>query len=102
VVEGTRDSLVVQVDQVLLSDVMEALGRKFDRVKSSLSPDISVNGHFVGSLNFVIRRLLQGYDFVLAMREDSGTERMDIILFGQSAAAGSSTALLRSRGDGFK
>jgi hypothetical protein len=112
VVEGTRDSLSVHVDQVLLSDVIEALGRKFSvRVKTAVSPNISVDGHFAGSLNFVIARLLRGYDFVLVMRQDNGTEEMDIILLGQSAAAGSSPALLRAspdpqliptRNDGFK
>jgi hypothetical protein len=89
VVEGTEGKLFVDVKDVALSDVFQALERNFNlRLKAPINPDISINGHFAGSLSYVVRRLLQGYDFVLATRQVGGTETMDIIPLGHSAATG--------------
>jgi hypothetical protein len=109
--EGTSDKLVLQTNEAPLREVIEALGRKFHvHLKGGPNPEINVNGHFAGSLSFVVRRLLQEYDFVLAVRDDGGAEIIDITLLGHSAGLGSSPAnswapdpqLLPTRNDGFK
>jgi hypothetical protein len=111
VVEGTESKLLVDVKDAALSDVFQALQRNFNlRLKAPINPDISINGHFAGSLSYVVKRLLQGYDFVLATRQVGGIETIVIIPLGHNPAAGSSAAswvppdpqLLPSRNDGFQ
>jgi hypothetical protein len=111
VIEGTEGKLFVDANDVALSDVFQSLERNFNlRLKAPINPDISINGHFAGSLSYIVRRLLKGYDFVLATRQVGGTETMDIIPLGHSAAPGLSAAswvppdpqFLPSRNDGLQ
>jgi hypothetical protein len=109
VIEGTPDKLVVDADQASLNDVIKALEARFNlRSTAAFDPNIRVSGHFNGSLNLIVRQLLRGYDFVLTTRQTEGTETLDIILLGNSAAvaplrrAPPDPQLVPSRNDGFK
>jgi hypothetical protein len=110
VIEGTPDKLIVDADQASLDDVIKALEARFNlRSTAAFDPNIRVSGHFNGSLNLIVRQLLRGYDFVITTRQTEGTETLDIILLGNSAAAAAplrqappDPQLVPSRNDGFK
>jgi hypothetical protein len=82
--DGSRDHLVVKADRMPLSQIFDALGEKFSvRLKSPIPPDIQLGGHFSGSLTYVIRRLLQSYDFVLAVGQGGDIDSIVITVLGQ-------------------
>jgi hypothetical protein len=83
-VDGSRDNLVVKADQTPLSDIVDALRNKFNvRLKSQISLDARIDGRFSGPLIPVLRRLLEPYNFALALGQDGDTNSIVIIVLGQ-------------------
>jgi hypothetical protein len=88
VIEGQTDRLVLEAKQEPLNDIIAALGARYDvRLKSPLAVNVRVGGYYTGSLHYIIRRLLAGYDFVLAIRQNGRVESIDITVFGRSNTA---------------
>jgi hypothetical protein len=86
VIEGQTDRLVLKAKQEPLNDIIAALGARFDvRLKSPLAVNVRIDGNYAGSLHYIIRRLLDGYDFVLAIRQDGTVESIEV--FGRSSTA---------------
>jgi hypothetical protein len=84
-VNGSRDNLVVKADQTPLSDIVDALGKKFDiRLKSQVSLDARVSGRFSGSLTSVLKRLFETYNFVLAQGQNGDTNSIVVLVLSQS------------------
>lgn len=83
--DGSRDNLEVKADQAPLSDIIGALGRKFDvRLKSQVALDVRVDGYFSGSLTSVLRRLLEPYNFVFALGQNGDVNSIVVIVLGQA------------------
>lgn len=84
-IEGDSRNLVVVANNVPLGEVLDQLGQKLRvNVKSNLPRDISMNGRFSGTLDDVLRRLFEGYDFVAARRQVDGSLAIEIIVLGRS------------------
>jgi hypothetical protein len=95
-VDGSREQVVVKVDQRPLSDVIEALANRFNvTLRSSVALDAVVNGRYAGSLTSVLARLLRSYDFVLAVGRNRDADPISIIVVGQSGDAPTTSALAR-------
>jgi hypothetical protein len=87
VIEGQTDRIVLNAKQEPLNDIIAALGARFDvRLKYPLAVNVRVSGNYSGSLHYIIRRLLDGYDFVLAIRQNDRSESIVITVFGRSTA----------------
>jgi hypothetical protein len=109
VVDGTVENLNVEATDELLSDIFKVLSIKLGvHVKSPLPLDTYRSGKFMGSLKTVIRRLLEGYDFVTVSRQEDAKYFTDVIVIGRSREAPMGSPLLPKqqaaspRFDGFK
>jgi hypothetical protein len=84
VVEGSPDHVVITADHAQLSDVIEALSKKFDvHLKSSVQLDSQTDGQFSGTLTYVLKRLLRSYDFALTTARVGRIEPPAIVIYGQ-------------------
>jgi hypothetical protein len=93
VIEGQADRLVLRAKQESLNNIITALGARFDvRLNAPLAEDIRVDRHYTGSLRHIMKRLLDGYDYVLATRQNGNLESMDITVFRRSNTAATAAA----------
>jgi hypothetical protein len=87
-IEGQAEHLVLRAKQESLNGVIAALSAQFDvRLNAPLAEDTRVDRHYTGSLHHIMKRLLDGYDFVLATRQKGNLESIDITVFHRSNAA---------------
>jgi hypothetical protein len=95
-VQGIPDALVLDARDASVEDVLEALGTSFGlqhRGADALQRRIS--GTYRGSLPHVVRRLLDGYNFVLKTDED---EIEVVVIGGESGTAASGAAASAAMG----
>ena len=79
--QGTADSLRLEVRDSTIAAVLAALGRAFNlHYRSSATLDDPITGAYAGSLTYVIARLLDGYDYAI-MHEGPIVE---VAVFGRS------------------
>src|SRR5262249_3504685 len=65
-VSGTRDGIKIEISDASVEEVLAALGAKFAlRYRSGAPLDKRLTGTHQGSLQRVVRRVLDGYDFVV-------------------------------------
>jgi hypothetical protein len=64
-IQGDAAAVQLDVRQTRIADVLSALG-KFDiQFHSRIRLDEILNGRYAGSLDYVISRLLDGYDYAI-------------------------------------
>lgn len=81
VVQSSREGVRVTAEQAELSDVIGAINDRFHiRFSSSVPLSRQIDGQVSGTLNHVISRLLQSYDFVLSTSRTGEVEA--VIIFG--------------------
>jgi hypothetical protein len=91
--EGSRERLVVKAHDTLLSDIFDALGSKFDvHLNSPIALEDRVDGDFSAPLTFVIGRLLQSYNYVLAQGQGLEINSIVIIVLGRKGIDRSSSS----------
>lgn len=85
-IEESGGGLVVIADQAPLGDILDQLSERLRiNLKSNLPRDVSMSGHFSGTVDEIIRRLFDGYDFVTARRQQmDGVPTIQIIVIGRS------------------
>jgi hypothetical protein len=69
-VQGSAAALQVDARQAKVAEVLSALAGLKVRVRTSIALDRMVDGAYGGTLGHVLRRLLDGYDFVMAKTDD--------------------------------
>jgi hypothetical protein len=79
-IEGAVTALQLDLHEATLAQVMSALGRFNIRYRSAVVLDDVKSGTYAGSLEHVLSRLLDGYDY--AIRHDDAT--LDVIVIGRS------------------
>lgn len=90
VIEGQADRLVLTAKQESLDSIIAALSARFDvRLKSPLAANDRVTRSYTGSLHSIIRRLLDGYDFVIATRQNGSVESITVFRRSHIVAADS-------------
>jgi hypothetical protein len=78
-IEGDATAFHVVVQQTTLADVLSAL-ESFDvRYRSSIRLEEVLNGTYAGSIDHVVARLLNGYNF--ATKQDGS--RLEVTIFGK-------------------
>ena len=82
-VEGSPNSLSLQVENAPISEVLSALGVKLRNRAPSDFTRIKT-GAYSGTLRQVLARLLDGYDYIIT---DSG-DNIQVVVLGASAAFG--------------
>ena len=80
-VKGTAAALRVEAQQAPLTKVLAALGESLGVRHSSLIAldDVTVGGTYSGTLEDVLRRLLNGLNYVITTRE----EAIEIVIVGR-------------------
>ena len=80
-ISGAPDAVRVEADDASVDEVMAALGASFDlRYRSPVSLTRRVTGTYEGSLQNVVARLLDGYNFVLR----TGSEGVEAWVYGSA------------------
>jgi hypothetical protein len=80
-IEGKPDAIHVEVRDVPLRGVLDAMQTKFNlRYRSNDALDTPVTGTFDGSLQHVAARALDGYDFAITITSDG----IDVLVLRQS------------------
>lgn len=84
-VEGSPDAVRVEAENTSIEEILAALGNTFAlRYRSSINLGKQLSGTYRGPLERVVRRILEGYDFVLKL--DNG--RLEVtVLAPRNAAA---------------
>jgi len=95
-IEGGRDAVRIEAQDTSVEEILAALGDAFDlRYRSSANLGRKVSGTYRGSLERVVRRVLEGYDFVL--KTDNG--RLEVTVLGPrtpaAAVAAASPAIVQ-------
>jgi hypothetical protein len=92
-VTGQLDAVSIEVRDAPIEDVLVALGQSFGLQHRSAAPLARrISGTYKGSLSRVLRRVLDGYDFVLK----SDSERLEVVVIGAPAADGQPSAAVAS------
>ena len=78
-IDGDAAALHVVVQQTTIADVLSALAGFDVRYRSSVGLDEMLDGSYAGSLEHVVARLLNGYDY--ATKQDGS--RLDVMIFGK-------------------
>jgi hypothetical protein len=82
--EGSSEALRLEVTDTKLSDVLNVLKAKFNlRYRSNDALEGRITGSFNGPLRRVVARLLEGYDYVIAITPDG----LDALILLQNATA---------------
>jgi hypothetical protein len=96
--KGGATALRLDLRQTTITDVLSALRTAFHiNYRSAIPLDEPLNGTYAGSLEYVIARVLMGYNYVL--KQDSA--KIDLIIFGKvgaRAVANPGLIPLRERG----
>jgi hypothetical protein len=82
--EGSPEALRLDVTDTTLSDVLNVLKAKFNlRYRSNDALEGRITGSFHGPLRGVVARLLEGYDYVIAISPDG----LDAMILLQNTTA---------------
>jgi len=82
--EGSQEALHLDVTDARLADVLNALKGKFNiRFRSNDALEGRITGSFSGPLRRVVARLLEGYDYVIAISPDG----LDALILLQNSTA---------------
>jgi cellulose biosynthesis protein BcsQ len=82
--EGSPEALRIEAVDATLVDVLNALKAKFNlRYRANDALEGRITGSFRGSLQRVVARLLEGYDYVIAISPDG----IDALILPQNATA---------------
>ena len=83
-VQGSSEAVRIETQNTSIEEVLAALGDAFDlRYRSSTKLAKQLSGTYQGSLQRVVARVLEGYDFIL--RSDKG--KIEITVLGTRNAA---------------
>jgi hypothetical protein len=82
-IDGDAAALHVVVQQTTIADVLSALAGFNVRYRSSIGLDEILDGSYAGSLEHVVGRLLNGYDY--ATRRHAS--RLEVTIFGKGGEA---------------
>jgi hypothetical protein len=82
-IDGDATALRVEVRQTTIADVLSALAPFNIRYRSSTGLDEVLDGTYAGSLEHVVARLLNGYDY--ATKQDSS--RLEVTIIGRGGEA---------------
>jgi hypothetical protein len=92
-VAGQPDAVSVEVRDAAVEEVLVALGQSFGLQYRSAAPLARrISGTYKGPLSRVLRRVLDGYDFILK----TGSENLEVVVIGAPAADGQPTAAVAS------
>jgi hypothetical protein len=92
-VTGQPDAVSIEVRDATVEDVLVALGQSFGLQHRSAAPLARpISGTYKGSLSQVLRRVLDGYDFILK----TGAEKLEVVVIGAPASDGQATAAVAS------
>jgi hypothetical protein len=92
-VAGQPDAVSVEARDAAVEEVLAALGERFGLQHRSAAPLARrISGTYKGSLSRVLRRVLDGYDFVLK----TGSESLEVVVIGAPAADGQPSAAVVS------
>ena len=92
-VTGQPDAVSVEVRDAAVEEVLVALGESFGLQHRSGAPLARrISGTYKGPLSRVLRRVLDGYDFVLKTE----AEKLEVVVIGAPAADGQSSAAVAS------
>jgi hypothetical protein len=90
-VAGQLDSLSLEVRDAAVEEVLVALGQSFGLQHRSAAPLARrISGTYKGPLSRVLRRVLDGYDFVLK----SDSEHLEVVVIGAPAVGGQPSAVV--------
>ena len=78
-IEGDAAALHVVVQQTTIEDVLSALKGFNVRYRSSIGLDELLNGTYAGSLDNVVARLLNGYNYAIKL----GSSGLEVTIFGK-------------------
>lgn len=96
--QGRATALRLDLHQTTITDVLSALRTAFRiKYRSSIPLNEPLNGTYTGSLEYVITRVLNGYNYVI--KQDSA--KLNLIIFGkvgERAVANPGLIPLRERG----
>lgn len=82
-IEGTVDSVRIEMDHASVQEVLTALSAAYDlRFRSAVPLDRNITGSLQGSLPRVIRRVLDHYDYVVK----SADGMMEVLVFARQPA----------------
>jgi hypothetical protein len=85
-VQGVPDAVVVDARDASVEDVLEALGTSFGlQYRGADALQRRISGTYRGSLQHVVRRVLDGYNFVLKTDDD---EIEVVVIGGETSGAG--------------
>jgi len=82
-IDGDAATLHIVVQQTTVADILSALAGLNVRYRSSIGLDEMRDGSYAGSLEHVVARLLNGYDY--ATKQDSS--RLDVTIIGKGGEA---------------
>ena len=78
-ISGSSDALQIEAQDASIDEVLSAFESHFEfHYRTTAALDRRINGAYAGSLRQVVRRLLDGFDYVV--RVNSGT--VEVIIFG--------------------
>jgi hypothetical protein len=84
-VGGTQEAARIEIQNGSVDEVLATLGKTFGlRYKSAAALNARLDGTFVGPLHSVIRRLLEGYDYVMNAEND----RIELIVLAAQGGSG--------------
>jgi hypothetical protein len=89
-IQGTPDAVRIETQNSSIEEVLAALGNAFDvRFRSSANLAKQLSGTYEGTLQRVVARVLEGYDFII--RKNNG--KIEITVLGiRGAAPGTAVA----------
>jgi hypothetical protein len=88
-VSGTPQAVRIEAQNTSVADILAALGRDFGvKYTSSADLDRPITGTYEGSLQRVLARVLDGYDFVVKMRDG----RVDLTVLGTGGGPAAAVA----------
>lgn len=84
-INGHKDALQVRLQDASVASVLSELGRRFDLSYGRTAElNRQLTGHYSGTLNQVLARILDGNDYIL----ESSAETVRIVFLGTSAPNG--------------
>ena len=97
-VEGDRGAVRVATNQDAIADVLSAFATTFNvKYRTAIPLDAAASTNYAGSLRQVISHLLDGYDYVIKMDQ----ETIEIVVLGKSGeVAAPSPAVKASPSEG--
>src|SRR5206468_4911807 len=89
-VQGASDALVLDARDASVEDVLEALGTSFGlQYRGADALQRRISGTYRGSLQHVVRRVLDGYNFILKTDD----EDVEVVVIGGDASGTASAGV---------